>query len=304
MKYYRLTGNEFRKGFKRFKIIWSDDESLPTATSIGISGYSNTYKNFTYRQDTNSIQSITRSEYWEYEKKFREHQPEAEKRKNEILTDFYLTGRVAGEYFGIFSDSSTNPVKLYIKKYLKMNHLDFENELLDDCYNEAFMHLAKIKPEKIIHMYETNKSHLVALTLRIIIWQCFSVDKRYPKPTKIAKMVQYASAFDINNFQIQTSEIHTDMANDNVTQTQELIIYDEPYEPSKFELMYGFEVEDIIDDLSDDDKGLFYYMLDNKKFHHTISDKAKERLKPEHYEAAMNLESRIKEIKNKLTNDR
>lgn len=30
-------------------LVWSDDESLQTAESLGIHGYSNKYKNYTYR---------------------------------------------------------------------------------------------------------------------------------------------------------------------------------------------------------------------------------------------------------------
>ena len=188
--------------------------------------------------------------------------------ENQILTDFYQTGRINGYYFGIKSNSKTNPLKHFIKSCLfKTNMLNAigvqDNDFISDIYQTAFVELSNMDADKFIGIYnksEIKGSKLIACTLRIIILKCFSRDKRNNNPSHstVSKM-GFASVYNSHNYQIQPIEVNDE---DSISPT--LILFDD-VEETDFVKEYGFTPEELIGEMSDEAKFTFYKLLGKQK---------------------------------------
>jgi hypothetical protein len=189
--------------------------------------------------------------------------------KNQILTEFYQTGRIDGYYFGIKSNAKTNSLKEFIKgclyrSYLLENVGVQDNDFISDIYQTAFFQLAAMDADKFIEIYNKGKikgSKLIGCTLRIIILKCFSQDRRNfnPKHALVSRL-GFGSVFNPNNFQIKPMENREDEDDE----TPNLIIFDDEG-VSDFESEYGFTPEEIIDKLPQETQFVFYKLLGKQK---------------------------------------
>jgi len=189
--------------------------------------------------------------------------------KNQILNEFYKTGRIDGYYFGVKSTSKINPIKEFIKgclyrSYLLENVGVQDNDFISDIYQIAFFELAAMDADKFIEIYNKGKvkgNNLIGCTLRIIILKCFSQDKRNfnPKHALVSRL-GFGSVFNPNNFQIKPMENR----DDEDDETPNLIIFDEDGE-SEFESDYGFTPEEIIEKLPPETRFVFYKLLEKQK---------------------------------------
>lgn len=104
-----------------------------------------------------------------------EYRKEDIQKRDKILSDLYLTGRVITDdgkrlYMGKHSSSKINPIKDYIIGWLKVYKVKStarQNYLLEELYQELFVLLARMEIDKILKLAE-NPQRLTALACTII----------------------------------------------------------------------------------------------------------------------------------------
>ncbi|MCC8409894.1 hypothetical protein LJ707_13230 [Mucilaginibacter sp. UR6-1] len=194
-----------------------------------------------------------------------------QQQKEQIINQFYRTGRIDGYYLGIKSKSKANPIKEYIKgclykSYLLQNNGVQENDFIEDIYQEAFLHLWNYDTDKFIDAYENSKikgTRIIALLMRIIVLKCFAIDKRTNNPKScLVSRLGFGSVFNTTNYSIPPLE---SLSDGDTEPKQELIIFDDADAKSDFETEYGFTPEQIIDHLSPEAKFVFYQLMGKQK---------------------------------------
>jgi len=202
--------------------------------------------------------------------------------KERIISDLYITGRINGLYFGKSSKNTINPVKQYIENCLYKTRINFDADLVDDCYNEGFAHLQKIEPLKFMEMFYESPSKVIATLLTIIRLKCFAVDPRHGNPKhSLVQGILFASSYcgsaqirsgdeyDIDDhFEEQAGRQDADNFHAPITQDDE---------PDGFETQYGFTIEDILDRLTKRERKTFYEMIDKKQRGRLSADKIRSR---------------------------
>jgi hypothetical protein len=192
-----------------------------------------------------------------------------ETRKSDILTAFYITGRIDGLYFGRSSKSKRNHVKEYIKGCLYKNRIN-DMSLIEDCYNTAFLELYKKPAQQIVTMYEETPAKLLATTLRIIALKCFAVDPRYNNPNhSLIQSILFGSicagAISVDRTEEYKEQI---MFGDNLldvdNRKEQTTILKQDDEPNDFVNKYGFDVEAIVERLTPEERLAFYDVIGNK----------------------------------------
>lgn len=199
-----------------------------------------------------------------------------ETRKSQLITELYNTGCFKGLYFG--KAVTKNPIKAYINSCLYKQRMTNSPELLDDCYNECFVHLQSMKPDKFCALYDEAPAKVIAYALRIISLKCFAEDPRYQNPKhSLIQSLRFASASigtstgyicpcDVN-------ETDLDLATYNCMGTGGLgaNAYNRPHtatshdhDPDEFEQTYGFTLESLISKLDDAERVTFYNMTGSK----------------------------------------
>ncbi|TFF34403.1 hypothetical protein [Mucilaginibacter psychrotolerans] len=223
--------------------------------------------------------------------------------KNQILTDFYQTGRIDGYYFGKKSTSKLNPIREFIKNCLYKTFMlqsvgVQDNDFISDCYQTAFLELAAMDAEKFIEIYNKSAikgSRLIGCTLRIIVLKCFSKDRRNNNPNhSLVSKLGFGSVFNAGNYQILPMEV-----NDEDSDEPSLILFDEETE-SDFEREYGFTPEELIGLLSPEAKFTFYKQLEKQKPGAPSKERKSE--KQELSEAIRGIKENLQKLKG-FTND-
>lgn len=192
-----------------------------------------------------------------------------EKRKTDILTSFYITGRIDGLYFGRKSKSKRNHVKEYIKGCLYKNRIN-DMSLIEDCYNTAFLELYKKPAQQIVTMYEETPAKLLATTLRIIALKCFAVDPRYNNPNHSLVQAILFGSICAGAVSIDRTEEYKDVLenkpvfDDRPSEGNNVMILRQDDEPNDFVNKYGFDVEAIVERLTPDEQAAFYDVIGKK----------------------------------------
>jgi len=211
--------------------------------------------------------------------------------KNEVLTMLYNTGRINGLYFGRKSRANHNGIKGYINLWLKRFKLDtIDNDFCNECYNTVFVQLFNIKPEKIVEIVKESPNKLIAIACKIVLRHCFS---RKPNPNSSGIVWNIINNSSYGNIQINTSEILEDI--DAGDYHSSIILVDDEEEEDSFEKKYNFSVEDILEQMTEDEKDFFYQQLGRQ----SVGAPSKEMVQKRNHFA-----ERMKEIKLKLENDR
>lgn len=186
--------------------------------------------------------------------------------KERVLDDLYRTGRIEGKYFGKVSKNTINPVRAYIEACLWRCRLPFDADLVDDCYNEGFLHLAKIEAAEFVAMYSESPGKVIATLLKIIRLKCFAVDPRYGNPKhSLVQGILFTSSFN-GAAEIKSSDEY-DI--DNTPESNFGQFVNEHYytpiqndeEPDEFEQKFGFSIETILERLTTRERRTFYAML-------------------------------------------
>lgn len=191
-----------------------------------------------------------------------ESQHSQELRKERILTEMYKTGRLGGLYFGKTSRSKENPIKMYINSCLYRHRITFDADLVDDCYQEAFMHLWAMSPAKVCDLFDTSPKKLQATTLMIISLKCFAIDPRYSNPRhSLIQGILFASSFS-GAMWIDSSEEFMEMEGSvyEGDWNSKKILTDEP-DLCHFTEEYGFSPEDILEVMTAEQREIFYSIL-------------------------------------------
>ncbi|GAA4907027.1 hypothetical protein [Mucilaginibacter defluvii] len=193
-----------------------------------------------------------------------------QQQKEQIINEFYRTGRIDGYYLGIKSKSKENPIKQYIKgclykSYLLQNNGVQDNDFIEDIYQEAFLHLWNYDTDNFIDAYQNSKvkgTRIIALLMRIIVLKCFAIDKRTNNPKScLVSRLGFGSVFNTTNYSIPPLE----SLSDDDGQEKQLIIFDDAEAQSDFEAEYGFTPEQIIEQLSPEARFVFYQLLGKQK---------------------------------------
>lgn len=100
-----------------------------------------------------------------------------ETQKTKIIEEIYKTGRYQGMYMGVYSNNKQNPIKAYIRQWLNEKGIkENMNTMINDFYQELFIHIGKIKAEKLIELAQNNKQ-LFATICTIIKRQLMKTDE-------------------------------------------------------------------------------------------------------------------------------
>ncbi len=186
-----------------------------------------------------------------------------EKRKADIITSFYLTGRLDGLYFGRSSKAKGNPVKHYIKSCMYKNRIQ-DDDLINDCYNEMFFHLQNMSAIKFLSIYDESPNKLIATSLRIIALKCFAIDPRYNNPNhSLVQSILFASSDGVNVSIDHTEEFKdlTDCHGAAINNNSNAILKSQLDEPEDFTKFYGFTVEDVLARLTKGEQAAFYDVI-------------------------------------------
>jgi len=179
------------------------------------------------------------------------------KRKEEAITELYLTGRYKGTYMGIKAKSKANPIKGYIIRKFQERGWNSEriDAVMDDYYNEVFLEVAKIK----INKWPDLLSIPVKMTATICLMaerNLFRVvNERYPKPKGfLEKNKLFSSQFNkeikiVNHTEIFENECEMILEDDSVT---------------GFEKKHSINVDDFIELMTEEQKELFYSYIEKK----------------------------------------
>ncbi|WP_164108236.1 MULTISPECIES: hypothetical protein [Sphingobacterium] len=178
------------------------------------------------------------------------------KRRDEIITELWETGRINGLYMGIYSKSKENPIKVYIKRWLVMKGIKTNlNEMIDDFYSELFVHISKIKAESvtdkngkvmkgIVELAE-NPRHLTAMICWIAKCQLFlerTEKKKHPN-------VSYFEKTDFNSLnRINSNGIELDVFVEEEDKEEDY---------SNFKRDYNITVEEVIEQMTPEELELF-----------------------------------------------
>lgn len=171
-----------------------------------------------------------------------------EDKRNEIISELYTTGRYKGYYMGVYSSSRQNPIKAYIKQWLQCKGIKANlDEMIDDFYSELFLHISKIKPEVLIELSENNKKlcATICLIVQRHLMQQRSEKKKHPNVSYFEK-THYNSI--ITNF--DGNELFT--AEDNED------------EVSDFESKYGWELNEFLDEMTENELADFKELANKK----------------------------------------
>jgi len=197
--------------------------------------------------------------------------PEELKRKEVIVTELYSTGRLNGLYFGVSAKNNSNPVKYYIKSALFKNYIPEYADLIDDCYNEAFMYLYEMTAAKVCAMYDEAPDKVIATLLRIIAWKCFAKDPKRGNPNhSLVRSCMFGSVYD-GAVELSHQDKICLYENINPEEDVELgvrknadkkqVIKHHDYELTDFEEKHGFTPEDIIEKLTPRQAKDFYFCI-------------------------------------------
>jgi len=207
--------------------------------------------------------------------------------KLEVITELYKTGRYKGKYFNRTSKSKVNPIKSYISIHCQRNGIKInEASLIDDCYDEIFYQVWKIPATKFraIMIESPNGSKLNALVCRIAICHCFSV-KNNPASSGVIHNIMNNSNYR-DSIQIDYVESYEEYSKGYITRDTLNIDDTEP-----FERKHGHSPEDIIKELTEQDK---------KQFDQIIGRQPQGKRSKATNDQREELYNRIREIKNKM----
>lgn len=131
-----------------------------------------------------------------------------ERKKALIIEELYVTGRFKGEYMGKYSNKPINGIKAYIKQWLKEKGIrENLNDMIEDFYQELFVHIGKIKAESLVELSKNNKK-LFATICTIIQRQLMKVDVN-PIINHIKKTLDFNQQeleSELNKVTVTTSE--------------------------------------------------------------------------------------------------
>ncbi|WP_316797304.1 hypothetical protein [Pedobacter agri] len=189
--------------------------------------------------------------------------------KEKVLTEFYLTGRVNKWYFKKQSNSKENPLKHYIKNWLKVYGIfNTQEDYVEDFYQMLFIELWRMTPEKFAETFfkdgkDLNVVKLCGTACLIIKLKGFykltklvnGEERVYPKHALMTYLM-HASSLNHNDENVIS---HHENGNSEGG-SNELIIYDVEDENLFFD-QYSFTADDIISHLTDEEKQTFYGML-------------------------------------------
>lgn len=207
--------------------------------------------------------------------------------KREILTELYKYGTLNNIYFSSVRTNKINPIKNYIESLIKRLGLNPNANIIDDCYNEAFVHLQRKTPAKIVEIYREAPNKLIATTLCIIQNKCFAIDPRYGNPKhSLVQSILFASSvggsdaidpvdyFDEDD-PTDRQEVGGDTQDGSIGKVT--CILDEGEQEEGFTKLYGFTIEDIISHLNAQQKAVFYGMIGTQPRGKVSASKQRER---------------------------
>ncbi|WP_185217526.1 hypothetical protein [Sphingobacterium mizutaii] len=171
-----------------------------------------------------------------------------EDKRNEIISELYTTGRYQKMYMGVYSDSKQNPIKAYIKQWLLCKGIKTNlTEMIDDFYSELFVHISKIKADTLIELSKNNKKlcATICLIVQRHLMQQRSEQKKHPNVSYFEK-THYNSI--ITNF--DSNELY-------VAENEEETISD-------FESKYGWELNEFLDELNENELADFKELANKK----------------------------------------
>lgn len=219
---------------------------------------------------------------------------ELEKAKDEAITDLYATGRYKNLYMGRTAKSKENPLKAYIKQWLVCRGIKHNvEEMIDDYYQELFIHLLKIKAEKWEELIN-NPRKMTATACLIIQRQLFmNRSDKYPS-TNISYFEKnnHNSIIDNNeSVRVNTSELF---------ENEEEMILEDIDDVCSIEEKYGVSIDDILGEMTAEEVIDFYDYINKKgtgkKGRYTKADTNKYK---EMYANISNTVMKIKEDLNK-----
>lgn len=184
----------------------------------------------------------------------KEYLEELQKRKEEAISELYLTGRYKGLYMGKESKCKDNPIKAYIAGWMKSKGWKKEKieQEMDDYYNEVFTEFCKIKIEKWPDILENPRKMTATLCLMVQRHLFRDVNEKYPKAKSYhEKGKLFSTSYNKNMGVVNHRELFETK--------DEIILEDIPNTP--FETKYGVTVDDFMSLMTDDEKKQFYQYL-------------------------------------------
>lgn len=136
---------------------------------------------------------------------------------------------------GVYSSNRANPIKAYIKQWLMCKGIKTNlTEMIDDFYSELFLHISKMKAETLIELSSNNKKlcATICLIVQRHLMQQRSEKKKHPNVSYFEK-THFNSI--ITNY--DANELYT--AEDNED------------EVSDFESKYGWELNEFLDEMNE-----------------------------------------------------
>lgn len=149
---------------------------------------------------------------------------------------------------GVYSNNKANPIKAYIKQWLVCKGVKTNlTEMIDDFYSELFVHISKIKAETLIELSSNNKKlcATICLIVQRHLMQQRSEKKKHPNVSYFEK-------------------IHFNSIITNFDGNELMYAEDNEDEPSDFETKYGWELNDLLCELSDDELADFKELAHKK----------------------------------------
>ncbi|MCX2474073.1 hypothetical protein OQZ33_07005 [Pedobacter sp. MC2016-05] len=235
--------------------------------------------------------------------------------QDKVLTELYLTGKVGGVYMKKFSKSKENPIKFYIRGWLRLYQIyTNQDDILDDVYQLTFTELFAIHPDKFVEGEKNKKGvfvkgffkkngdlnvqKLTATACTIIfnkaMYKRMAIDKKTGEEYVMVKHSYITRLLHASSLQGAIKISHTENLNEVYEDYNEgdgIILYDEDSEDGFFN-RYNFTPDDILKYLTSEEKEQFRKHL-SRKFN---PDKTSHAMKA--------LQQRIIEIKTKIQNDR
>lgn len=183
---------------------------------------------------------------------------ELEAQKSEAIQDLYATGRYKNLYMGRTAKSKENPLKAYIKQWLVCRGVKHNiEEMIDDYYQELFVHLLKIKAEKWEELIN-NPRKMTATACLIIQRQLFmNRSDKYPS-TNISyfEKMNHNSIIDNNSSRrVNISELF---------ENEGEMILEDIDDVCSIEEKYGVSIDDILDEMTPEQVTDFYAFINKK----------------------------------------
>ncbi|WP_312745987.1 hypothetical protein [Sphingobacterium multivorum] len=179
------------------------------------------------------------------------------KRKEEAITELYLTGRYKGLYMGRESSCKDNPIKVYVSNWMKLkgwNEQKIDSEI-DDYYNELFTEFCKIKLHKWPELLDNPRKMTATICLMAQRHLFRDVNEKYPKAKSYyEKNKLFSTALDREMQRINHIEF-LEMDNEH--------IIDDDQETG-FEKKYKIDVDGFMALMTEEQRQLFYNYINKK----------------------------------------